>query len=160
MLEETVTVVDKGPGYAWVEATSRSACSSCGTQVSCGTSVLGKLFKQRKNRMKVTDHLQLQVGERVVVAMDELELVKAAFYAYLVPVLFMVTTAIVASARGIGDTGVMLLGAASLLAGLLFVSRAGDRTPGGLVSVSLLRRALPADAPDSIQHITIERKPR
>jgi len=156
MIEETVRVVAHDGEFAWVEATSRSACSSCSSTGSCGTSVLGGLFKQRKNHLRVIDYLNLRVGEQAVVGMEEMDLVKAAFYAYLVPLLLMVGTSVTASSYGIGDMPVMLMSIISLLGGFLLVQMLGQRLPGGLVTVRLLRRAgMPGE--QSIQFINLER---
>lgn len=156
MIEETVRVVAQDGHYVWVEATSRSGCSSCGSSGSCGTSVLGGLFKQRKNHLRVIDYLNLRVGEQAIVGMEEMDLVKAAFYAYLVPLLLMVVTSITASSYGIEDMPVMLMSIASLLGGFLLVQFLGQRLPGGLVTVRLIRRAgLPGE--QSIQFINLER---
>jgi sigma-E factor negative regulatory protein RseC len=156
MIEETVKVVAQDGYYVWVEATSRSGCGTCGSQGSCGTSVLGGLFKQRKNRLRVIDYLNLRVGEEAILGMNELDLVKAAFYAYLVPLLLMVGTSISASTYGLGDTAVMLLSIFSLLGGFLLVQFLGRRLPGGLVTVRLLRRA-GGLGEQNIQFINLER---
>jgi sigma-E factor negative regulatory protein RseC len=156
MIEETVRVVAKDGDYVWVEATSRSGCSSCGSSGSCGTSVLGGLFKQRKNHLRVIDYLNLRVGEEAIVGMEDSDLAKAAFYAYLVPLLLMLGTSISASTSGLGDLMVMLLSITSLLGGFLLVQFLGRRLPGGLVAVSLLRRA-GGLGKQNIQFINIER---
>ena len=155
MIEETVRVVAQDGYYVWVEATSRSGCGSCGSEGSCGTSVLGGLFKQRKNHLRVIDYLNLRVGEEAILGMDEQDLVKAAFYAYLVPLLLMVGTTLSASASGMGDTAVMLLSIFSLLGGFMLVQYLGQRLPGGLVAVRLLRRAGLGE--HTIQFINLER---
>jgi sigma-E factor negative regulatory protein RseC len=157
MIEETVKVVAQDGQYVWVEATSRSACGSCGSEGSCGTSVLGGLFKQRKNYLRVIDSLDLRIGEQAIVGMEELALVKAAFYAYLVPVLLMVATSITASSRGMEDGAVMLLGILGLVAGLLLVRSISKRRPGGLVTARLLRRAHHVDEKHTMQFINLER---
>ncbi|MGD8999934.1 MAG: SoxR reducing system RseC family protein [Granulosicoccaceae bacterium] len=157
MIEETVSVVAQDGQYVWVEATSRSACSSCGSGGSCGTSVLGGLFKQRKNYLRVIDSLDLRVGEQAIVGMEELALLKAAFFAYLVPVLLMVVTSISASSRGMQDSAVMLLGMFGLVAGFLLVRSISKRRPGGLVTARLLRRVHPLGEQHTMQFINLER---
>jgi sigma-E factor negative regulatory protein RseC len=140
MIEEVVRVVEQDGDYVWVEATSRSACGSCGSQNSCGTSVLGNLFKPRKNLMRVVDNLNLQVGEQAIAGMDEMELSKAAFYAYLLPMLLMVAISVSAGSLGLSDAAVLMLGMLGLVAGLQLARFVSKRLPGSTVTVRLLRR--------------------
>lgn len=157
MIEEMVRVVEEDGDYVWVEATSRSVCGSCGSQSSCGTSVLGNLFKQRKNTLRVFDCLNLQVGEQATVGMDEVELAKAAFYAYLLPMILMVAISLSASSYGLGDTAVMLLSIVGLLTGLLLARFISKRLPGSTVTVKLLRRTQDESEQHSTQFINLER---
>ena len=157
MIEETVTVVEEDGDYVWVETTSRSACGSCDSQGSCGTSVLGGLFKQRVNNLRVFDCLNLRVGEQATVGMDEVELAKAAFYAYLLPMLLMVAISLSANTYGLGDTVVMLLSIFGLLTGLLLARLISKRLPGSTVTVKLLRRTQNESEQHSTQFINLER---
>lgn len=158
MIEETATVVGKDGYYVWVETASRSGCHSCGSQGSCASSVLSGLFKPRRNRLRVFDPYNLEVGERAVLGMRPGELVKAAFFAYLVPLMLMVATALSVSNQGHGDSTVMLLSLCSLAAGFILVRYIGGRLPGGLVQVFLLRR-VEDEREQSIPFINLERSP-
>lgn len=140
MIEETGTVVEKDGYYVWVEAGGRSACSSCGTSGSCGTSVLGGLFKPRSNRIRVFDPYNLQLGEQAVLGLNAGELVQAAFLAYLLPLLLMVATASMASNEGFGDAAVMTLSLFSLLTGIILMNFIGRHLSGGLAQVVVLGR--------------------
>ncbi len=155
MLEETARVVEQNGSYVWVEAGSRSACGSCG---SCGTSVLGDLFKRRTNRLQVINDrdLRVGVGDEVIVGIHETDLVKAAVFAYMIPLLLLVATSITASSLGLADSVVMLLGALGLFAGLLLVQYLGRHHPAGHVRVKLLRR-LGAMGEHSIQFVNLKR---
>lgn len=153
MLEELVTVVKKEGDYAFVEATSRSGCDSCGSAGTCGTSVLGGLFRKRKNYLRVIDHLNLSVGEKAVVVMEELDLVRAAFFAYIIPLLFMMVASIIASSRGYSDQAVFVSSVLALFTGFIFIRWLGK----GQVKVNLLRRSSDT-VENTIQFINVERK--
>ena len=157
MIEEAVRVVEQDGYYVWVETISNSTCNSCGSQSRCGTSVLSSLFKQRRNRLRVINGLNLQTGEQAILGMNEQDLVKAAFYVYMLPVLLMVVIGLVANAYGLGDNTVILLCMLGLVADFLLVRVIGKHPPGGLVMVRLLRRSQDPGEQDSIQFINLER---
>ena len=90
--------------------------------------------------MRVIDSLNLEVGEQAIAGMDESELAKAAFYAYLLPMILMVAISIRASSLGLSDAVVMLLGVLGLAAGLMLGRVISKRLPGSAATVRLLRR--------------------
>ncbi|HRJ54534.1 MAG TPA: SoxR reducing system RseC family protein [Candidatus Thiothrix moscowensis] len=119
MIEETATVVAATPEFIWVEAQARSACSSCGTQGSCSTASVAKLFGMRRQQLRLPNTLAAKLGDKVVIGVADQVMVKASLAAYVLPVVLMLGAAIVADLQGMGDTqqvGVALLG---LLLGLL-----------------------------------------
>ena len=70
MIEETATVVAATPDHIWVEARARSACSSCGTQDSCATSSVSKLFGMRRQQLRLPNpvsytHLDVYKRQRL-----------------------------------------------------------------------------------------------
>lgn len=91
MLEQTGTVRSLENEYAWIETQSRSACSACGTD-SCSTSVIAKLFGIKRNHLRVPNTLNLQVGQQVVIGIEDSVVVKASLLAYLLPPVSMILT--------------------------------------------------------------------
>ncbi len=96
MIEERATVVRLDEDYAVVETQQRAACGSCQSAGSCSTSVLAGLFKRRPNQLRVLNPIQAQPGEAVIIGLREQALLKVSFSAYLLPLVCMLLSAIVA----------------------------------------------------------------
>lgn len=157
MMEETATVVEKDGYYIWVETRGSSGCGSCGVQGTCGTSVLAGLFKPRSNRFRVFDPFNLQVGEQAVLGLEPRELVRAAFFAYLMPLLLMVMMSMVASNEGFGDPVVMAISLFSLAGGMFLVRLISRQLRSGLARVAVLGR-VGEIRQDNIQFINMQGK--
>jgi sigma-E factor negative regulatory protein RseC len=140
MIEETGQVIAVDGDYIWVQTQPRSSCSSCHVGSDCGTSVLARWFGQRTNRIRVPNTLGLQKGQGAVIGIHESALLKASLIAYLMPMLAMVVTAMVAAQGGASDGVVALSSLVGLGIGLLFLQRLG-RSPK--------RAALLRQAPDA-----------
>jgi sigma-E factor negative regulatory protein RseC len=157
MMEETATVTRKDGYYVWVETAGRSGCSSCGVQGSCGTSMLSGLFKPRRNQFRIFDPFNLQAGDQVVLGLEPRELLRAAFYAYLMPLLLMVVMSSMASNEGFAEGAVMAIGLFSLAAGMFLMRLVGRQLRGGLARVFILGRV--GEVPqDKIQFINLQGK--
>jgi sigma-E factor negative regulatory protein RseC len=95
MIEETAYVVsvEPGKGCAWVEPQRKSSCDTCTSNKGCGSASLVKLFSGNSMRVKAIDTIGSQVGEWVIVGIDERALVKGSFAVYAIPVLAMILMA-------------------------------------------------------------------
>ena len=118
MLEETGKVIAVDGAYAVIEMQQRSACGHCNQSDQCGTSMVTGLFSARRQRLHLINHLNLSVGDAVVVGINETVLLTAALMAYLLPVLMMLLFALLATASGLGDGGSVALSILGLFAGL------------------------------------------
>lgn len=83
MLEESATVINIEQGQIWVVSASNSGCAGCMQKDSCSTTALTQVL--RKKPVAVDSELALQVGDTVIVAIDETVLLRAAFVMYLLP---------------------------------------------------------------------------
>lgn len=83
MLEEAATVVKISDGQTWVISESNSACAGCMQKTSCSTAALGQFLK--KKPVAVDNELSVEIGDNVLVAIDEAVLLRAAFIMYLLP---------------------------------------------------------------------------
>ncbi|MBU0654708.1 MAG: SoxR reducing system RseC family protein [Gammaproteobacteria bacterium] len=119
MIEETATVIDASADYIWVQAKARSACSTCGSQSSCSTSSLSKLFGVRQQHIRLPNTFGLHSGEQVVIGVEDQVMVTASLAAYILPVLLMIAAAIAADSAGLNDQQAAVSALAGLLAGLL-----------------------------------------
>ena len=141
MIEETGVVVQVEGRYAWVETQSKSACGHCNVGENCGTSLLGKWFGRKRNRIQVCNHLDLQQGDFAVVGISNEMLIKASFLVYILPLMLMVTIATVFSQMQ-GTNAVVISGSLSgFLAGLFLVKRLSQYMSAGVVK--LVRKAPP-----------------
>lgn len=90
MIEEAARVVDLDGAYAWVEATRQSACGSCASNKGCGTSALSKLFVGKTSRIRVLNQINAEIGEQVVVGLDEAAFLRGSFAMYLAPLVGLI----------------------------------------------------------------------
>jgi sigma-E factor negative regulatory protein RseC len=139
MVEEHGIVVALDGDCAWVETQPKSTCGHCNVGNSCGTSLLAKWFARKRNRIQVKNELGLQPGDGAVVGINEQMLTKAAFMAYMIPMLCMVAMAMVASGLGAKDASVALCSLLGLGLGLVSMKVLNGRA--GSEGVNLIRRA-------------------
>jgi len=140
MLEETGLVTAVDGEFAWVETQAKSACGHCNVSNNCGTSVLAKWFSPRKNQVRVLNHLNLQPGVTAVVGVADDVLIKAAFIAYMIPLLAMISFAIAGSISGMNNIFVVVSSLMGLMAGLWFVGFLNNRTGTRQYQAQLIRR--------------------
>ena len=94
MIEETATVIRCEGKFAWVEAQRQTTCGNCTANKGCGTSVLAKVVGKKVSQMRVINHVHAQVGDNVIVGMNEAALLKGSVAVYLFPLLFMLLFAV------------------------------------------------------------------
>lgn len=87
MISERATVVAVEGERAWIETARQSTCGSCGSQSSCGTSALAKVFGNRPLQVEVTNPIHAPVGSEVTIAVSEQGLMSGAARLYLLPLL-------------------------------------------------------------------------
>jgi sigma-E factor negative regulatory protein RseC len=123
VIEEDARVLSVEPGAAWVETERRSSCSSCSASAGCGTSVVAKLLGGGTNRLRVSDGIGVEVGDRVVIGISDSALTRASLLAYLLPLVALMLTAFAAQSAGAEDGVVALIGILGLALGLLVTGR-------------------------------------
>ena len=122
MLEQDATVVKVSADQAWVEAVSRSSCSSCSAG-SCSTSVVSRLFGLKKNMLQINNTLQAQIGDQVTIGIPDSVLIKASLWAYMVPLICMLLSTAFPALMGYGNSVQVLSALAGLSAGMWLVGR-------------------------------------
>jgi sigma-E factor negative regulatory protein RseC len=125
MLEESALVVKIEYGQTWVVGTQNNACAGCAQKNSCSSTALASVLK--KKPIPVDSELTLQIGDTVMVAIDESDLLGAAFLMYLLPLcaLFIgagIADSLVSDTTPYGDVWVAG-GALTGLALALFIMR-------------------------------------
>ena len=89
MITENATVVLIENNQTWIETQRKSACGQCSANKGCGTSVLSKVLGNKLSKMKAINKIDAQVGDQVVVGLNESSLLKGAFIIYMLPLLFL-----------------------------------------------------------------------
>ncbi|MCG6201492.1 SoxR reducing system RseC family protein [Psychromonas antarctica] len=99
MIKETgkiITIEDQGTEkVAVVECISRSACSSCHNESSCGVGAVAKAFSDKSHQFKVPYKEGMEVNNFIELQINNSDLIKSATLAYLVPLLFFIGGALI-----------------------------------------------------------------
>lgn len=91
MIEALAVVVKVDGHHIWVEAGQNSACAGCVQKASCSSNVLGNTLK--KKSVPVDSVIKLNVGEQVLVGIDEQLLLRASLLLYFLPLMALFTGA-------------------------------------------------------------------
>ncbi|MCI0508368.1 MAG: SoxR reducing system RseC family protein [Gammaproteobacteria bacterium] len=94
MLEEHATVVSVDEDGIWVEVQRRSVCGQCAANKGCGSAVLQKVLGNKRNIFRVSGDFPVNVGDEVIIGVNENALVKGSLLVYAVPVLYMIVFAL------------------------------------------------------------------
>lgn len=117
MITETgkIIAIEKihGETIVRIECISKSACSSCHNQTSCGVGVVSKAFSDKsqyfelpyKEGMKVDNFIELQISNG--------DLIKSASLIYLLPIFFFISSALLV--KSLFDVNEAVLIAISIL---------------------------------------------
>lgn len=101
-LIESAVVSDANEQFIWVQPQRKSACGGCQSSQGCGTASLSKLFVQQEAKpiplAKTAISENAQVGDRVLLSLDESKLVKHAFMAYGLPLVGLLMGAVIGQA--------------------------------------------------------------
>jgi len=130
MIEEQAMVVSVLNKQVSVEIQRKSTCSSCSAKSSCGTSLLERLFGQRKQRYSLTSDIDLKAGDAIIIGMDENAYLRGSFMVYSLPLIVMLLGAITAESFAGNQSGefASIIGAAiGFAVGMLVVNRFGRR---------------------------------
>ncbi len=120
MLEERAIVIAEEGNRLWVEASSRSSCTSCSSG-SCTTAVVSKLFGAKHNRFLLEKEISAAPGDEVVIGIPDELLVQASLWAYLLPMLAMLSMGGLGALFDASDWMQVLLATIGLSGGLLMV---------------------------------------
>lgn len=116
MLEETGRVVAVEGQTAWVETERKSTCHSCSVNKGCGSGVLARYRARALSQYSAINRAGAQVGDEVVLGIDENAVLRGSLAAYGVPMIGLLAGALFADSAfsGSGD----LAAAAGSLVGL------------------------------------------
>lgn len=107
MIEESAKIIEIKGDQLLVQAQPSSACGGCHARSSCGQGLLSKYFSQTpgqlliNNRLSTGESLALLVGDEIIIGIEESSVLSGAFFAYLLPLMFVIASALFAQALGI-----------------------------------------------------------
>ena len=87
MIEERARVVAIENKSVWVEAQRESSCSRCAANKGCGNAVLQKVMGNKRNILSVPNDMPVNIGDEVIIGIDENALVTSSLAVYAVPLL-------------------------------------------------------------------------
>jgi len=85
MIEETGKIVAVEGEYVWVETIREAACDTCSSKSACGQSVLEKTSLGKKQQIRALATLSVEVGDEVVIGIEEPVILVSAIITYLLP---------------------------------------------------------------------------
>jgi sigma-E factor negative regulatory protein RseC len=121
MIEEFAVVTKRFDDHVMLEIERRTACGLCGQKRGCGNATWGRLLGHDSHEFAAENAIDANVGDSVVVGIDERVVLSSAFYLYVVPLLSMLVGAVLADVLADNQFYVILASAAGLLVGFAWV---------------------------------------
>ena len=117
MIEEYAIVTAVQEDQARLILERRTACGLCGQKRGCGNATWSKMVKSQPHEFTAHNAIQAQVGDAVVVGMDEHAILRSVWFLYVLPLLSLLLGAILADHLFDYQFYVMLGAALGLLGG-------------------------------------------
>jgi len=119
MIEENAVVLRIDQGKTYLEIVRNSPCGICGQTRGCGVSIWGRLFGHRQAEFFASNDIEAQVGDNVVVGVEENALLFGSLLAYGVPLLTLIIGAMLGNWMSPANWGRDMASALGAGAGLL-----------------------------------------
>lgn len=87
MIEEYAIVTKCEGAEATLEIERRTACGLCGQKRGCGNATWGKLLGHNSHDFTAENKVNANVGDSVIVGIDEQAVLNSAFFLYVVPLI-------------------------------------------------------------------------
>lgn len=87
MIEEQAVITAKSDTQVTFEVERQKPCGICGQTKGCGNAMWGKLLGHQQLSVKAENKIDANVGDHVIVGVEEKVILNAAFYLYVVPLL-------------------------------------------------------------------------
>lgn len=97
MLREIGTVSAVAGDFATVQTQNQLACASCKVVDTCGNGIVEKYLSGKIFSSKLSNRLNAQVGDEVIIEIPKSSITKASMMVYFVPLLGLISFAVVAS---------------------------------------------------------------
>lgn len=110
-----------GDKIVTIECISKSACSSCNNQNSCGVGTVAKSHSSKTHHFEMPYTEGMKVDEAIELQIKNSDLVGSAIIAYLIPLTFFLSGAVTAKQLGtLNEVGIILIAAISAAVGFVF----------------------------------------
>lgn len=96
MIEENAQVIEIKGNKLFLQAQTQSSCGSCAVKKGCGTSLLAKVVGRKFTYFQAENDINARVGDTVVVGISEDALLKGSVMMYVLPIMCMLVTALIA----------------------------------------------------------------
>lgn len=120
MIENPARVMRVDGGTAWVRSESPTSCGACGGK-GCGNSLYARVLHPREPEYPVSNPIGAEVGEAVVVGIEDGAVFRAVISGYLVPLALLLLGAMLGARWG--DLFSVAGGVAGLLAAAIWLKR-------------------------------------
>lgn len=148
MIEEFAVVTHCQQNVAELEIERKTACSICGQTRGCGNATWGKLLGHKSTTLRVPNTLGAQVGDSVVVGIDERVVLRSVFFLYVIPLLSLVVFSVLADALSDRQLYVGIAACLGLLLGFVVVKRVvGDSAKHQAALLRFANASASSDAP-------------
>lgn len=87
MMEEKATVIAVNEHHVTVQSQVKSSCSSCHQVDSCGSGQVAKAIPHRKLIAELPNHLNVALGDEVILGISEDKLLISAWQVYFLPLI-------------------------------------------------------------------------
>jgi sigma-E factor negative regulatory protein RseC len=106
---------------AVVECISKTACSGCHNQSSCGVGTVAKTFSDKTHQFEVPYKEGMEVDKFVELQINNSDLIKSASLVYLVPLVFFIGGALLAKQFGsLSEIALILVAVGCAVIGFVF----------------------------------------
>lgn len=127
MTTEEGIVIRTDSDSAWVKVSKTAACGSCSVRSSCGVLGGGKEME-----VEAMNRLGARVDDRVVLSFETSSLLKASFLLYVVPIIALITGAVLGEAAAPffaldPSTCSLLLASLFFVLAILFIRSKGNK---------------------------------
>jgi sigma-E factor negative regulatory protein RseC len=120
MIENPARVMRLDGGVAWVRSESPSSCGACAGK-GCGNSLYARLLHPSEPEYPVENPIGAEVGEAVVVGIQDGAVYRAVLSGYLVPLALLLAGAVLGARWG--EVYSVVGAAAGLLAAVVWLKR-------------------------------------
>lgn len=123
MIEEHAVITEKNDSKVIFEVERTKPCGICGQTRGCGNATWGKLLGHQQHSVKADNPIDANVGDHVIVGVEEKVILNAAMYLYVIPLLGLFFGAVSFQLIFKHDLWVIIGAALGLFTGFLLVKR-------------------------------------